>query len=344
MPGLSTHRLTIDPTFKPVKQTARYFSNVIQLQIKKEIEKILDAGFIKPCMHTVWLANIVPVRKKNGQIRVCVDFRDLNNACPKDDFPLSNLDMIIDTTANHEMFSFMNGFSDYNQIKMDSKDAEMTTFRTPFVNFYYTVLPFGLKNARTTYQRVMTVIFHDIIHDCVEDYVDDLVVKSTKKEDHLRHLRKVSERYRKYDLKMNQLKCAFGVSEGKFLGFSVDKEGIKVDHDKVKAILAMEPPRNLTQIREFIGKISYLRRFIPALASLIRPFHQLTKKGVDYCGNWILWISSIYDFYNIQFFRIRFYLFLIFSDCCLLYLFFPVLIYSKIGRLFAYIIMIFSRL
>ena len=131
---------------------------------------------------------------------------------------------------------------------MDPKDAEMITFRTPFGNFYYTVMPFGLKNAGATYQRAMTVIFHDMIHDFVEDYVDDLVVKSKKKEDHLKHLRKVFERCRKYELKMNPLKCAFGVAEGKFLGFSINKESIKVDQDKVKAILAMKPPENLKQI------------------------------------------------------------------------------------------------
>ena len=163
MPGLSTrlitHKLAIDLTFKLIKQVARNFSSIIQLQIKKEIEKLLDARFIKPCMHSVWLANVVPVRKKNGQIRVCVDFRDLNKACPKDDFPLPNLDMLIETTANHEMFSFMDGFSGYNQIKMDPQDAEMTAFRTPFSNFYHIVMPFGFKNAGATYQRAMTVIF-----------------------------------------------------------------------------------------------------------------------------------------------------------------------------------------
>ena len=105
MPGLSTslitHKLVIDPTIRPVKQAARKFSNEIQMQIKKEIEKLVEAGFIRSCQHPIWLANIVPVRKKNGHIRVCVDFRDLNKACPKDDFLLPNLDMLVDTIANH---------------------------------------------------------------------------------------------------------------------------------------------------------------------------------------------------------------------------------------------------
>ena len=114
------------------------------------------------------------------------------------------------------------------------------------------------------------------------DSEEVLVVKYRKREDHLSHLKKVFERCRNYKLKMNPLKCVFGVTKGKFFGFSVNKKGIRIDQDKVKAILALEPPRNLKQIREFIGKISYLRRFIPALASVIRPLHQLTMKGADY--------------------------------------------------------------
>ena len=155
---------------------------------------MLEVGFIKPCQHPIWLANGVLVRKKDGQIRVCVDFRDLNKACPKDDFPLPNLDMLLDTTANHEMFSFMDGFSGYNQITIDPKDAEMTAFRTSFGNFYYTMMPFGLKNVRATYQRATTIIFHDMIHNYVEDYVDDLVVKSKERKDHLDHLKRKMQR------------------------------------------------------------------------------------------------------------------------------------------------------
>ncbi|KAL5576142.1 hypothetical protein UlMin_017841 [Ulmus minor] len=136
--------------------------------------------------------------KKNGTIRCCVDYRDLNRACPKDEFPLPNIDTLIDATAGHEMFSFMDGFSGYNQIKMAPEDAEKTAFRTPFGNFHYVVMPFGLKNAGATYQRAMTAIFHDMIHDFVEDYVDDLVVKSRKAIDHVAHLQKVFDRCRKY--------------------------------------------------------------------------------------------------------------------------------------------------
>ncbi|EOY03309.1 H0502G05.11 protein [Theobroma cacao] len=188
--NLITHELHISPQSKPVKQHARVFHHEIEGQIKEEINKLLKVGFIKPIHYPTWLANVVPVKKKNGTIRVCVDFRDLNKACPKDDFPLPNIDTLVDATVGHEMFSFMDGFSGYNQIKMAREDAEKTAFRTPFGNFYYTVMPFGLKNAGATYQRAMTAIFHDMMHDFMEDYVDDIVVKSKKAFNHFEDLKK----------------------------------------------------------------------------------------------------------------------------------------------------------
>ena len=104
-----------------------------------------------PIKHPKWLSNVVPVKKKNGQIRYYVDFRNLNKACPKDEFLLPNIDLLVDSVVGSSMFSFMDGYSGYNQIRMATKDEEKTTFRTPIGNFYYTVMPFGLKNARATY-------------------------------------------------------------------------------------------------------------------------------------------------------------------------------------------------
>ena len=144
------------------------------------MQKLPSAGFIKPIQHPRWLSNIVPVKKKNGQIRCCVDFRSLNKAYLKDKFPLPNKDLLIDSAVGSAMFSFMDGFSGYNQIRMAPKDAEKTAFRTPMGNFYYTVMPFRLKNTGTTYQQAMTAIFHDMMYQELEDYVDDIVVKSKK--------------------------------------------------------------------------------------------------------------------------------------------------------------------
>src|SRR5215470_6194611 len=134
MPGLNTdivvHRLPIKPEFKPVKQKLRRMKPDILLKIKEEVRKLLDAGFIEVAKYPEWVANVVPVPKKDGRIRVCVDYRDLNKASPKDDFPLPHIDVLVDNAAGHSIFSFMDGFSGYNQIKMAPEDKEKTTFIT----------------------------------------------------------------------------------------------------------------------------------------------------------------------------------------------------------------------
>ena len=149
--GLVVHSLNVDPGVKPVIELARVFHTDIEAQITQEVRKLLAAEFIKPIQHPKWLSNIVPMRKKNDQIRCCVDFRNLNKACPKDELPLPNIDLLVDSAVGSSMFSFMDGYSGYNQIRMAAKDAEKTAFRTPIENFYYTVMPFGLKNAGATY-------------------------------------------------------------------------------------------------------------------------------------------------------------------------------------------------
>ncbi|KAL6189068.1 hypothetical protein ACLB2K_040458 [Fragaria x ananassa] len=181
-------------------------------------------------------------------MRVCVDFRNLNNACLKDDFPLPIIELMVDATTGHEALSFMDGSSGYNQIKMALEDEELTAFRTPKGIYYYKVMPFGLKNAGATYQCAMQKIFGDMLHKYVECDVDDLIVKSRKMSDHLQDLRKVFDRLREYQLKMNPLKCAFGVSSGKFVGFIVKHRGIEVDQSKIKVIQEMPEPTNLKGI------------------------------------------------------------------------------------------------
>ncbi|NAV32995.1 reverse transcriptase-like protein [Klebsiella pneumoniae] len=189
---------------------------------------------------------------------------------------------MVDIASSHSIFSFMDGSSGYNQIYMDPLDEKNITFKTPIRVFYYKVMPFCLKNAGATYQWAMTKIFDELIHNQVECYVDDLVIKSIQKEDHLFDLRIIFERLRQYELKMNPLKCAFGVSSGKFLGFVVRHHGIEIDPLKIKAILEMPPPKSLTQLRSFQGRLAYLRRFISNLSGRCQPFAILNKKDSKY--------------------------------------------------------------
>ena len=204
-----------------------------------EVNKLLAANFIREVHYLEWLANVVMVKKANGKWRMCVDFTDLNQACPKDSFPLPRIDQLVDSTAGHKLLTFMDAFSGYNQIQMAEEDQEKTAFVTSQGLYCYKVMPFGLKNARATYQRLVNQMFKKQIGKNVEVYVDDMLVKSKEKEDHLDDLEETFNTLKQYNMKLNPSKCAFGVSSGKFLGFIVSKRGIEANPEKVRAILEM---------------------------------------------------------------------------------------------------------
>ncbi|GMH21489.1 hypothetical protein Nepgr_023331 [Nepenthes gracilis] len=154
MPGISAevmvHKLGLDPDRKPVRQKRRNHSVEKIIAIREEVKKPLDAGFIREVQYPNWLSNIVLVKKSNEKWRMCVDFTDVNKACPKDSFPLPRIDLLVDSTAEHELLSFMDAYSGYNQIRMSPKDEEHTSFITDQCTYCYKVMPFGLKNAGAT--------------------------------------------------------------------------------------------------------------------------------------------------------------------------------------------------
>ena len=180
------------------------------------------------------------------------------------------------------MFSFMDGYSGYNQIYKAAKDAKKTAFKTPIGNFYYTVMPLSLKNTRATYQRTMTAILHDMMHKKMEDYVDDIVVKSKTRVGHFQVLEQVFERCRMYKLHTNSLKCIFGVSARKFLGFLVHHRGISIDPAKATAIATIKRPTIIRELKSFLRRVSYIRRFVPGLASVTSALSKLLKKGAEF--------------------------------------------------------------
>ena len=147
------------------------------------------------------MSNIIDVTKPTGEMWVCTDFHDINNAYPKDDFPLPNIDMIVDSITRHDMLSFMDGFFSYNQILINPNDHHKIAFTTPWGNFCWNVIPLGIKNAGATYQRAMVTMFHQHIHKMVEVYVDDILIKSKQGQDHLQALEEVFNILLKYKLR-----------------------------------------------------------------------------------------------------------------------------------------------
>ena len=163
MPGIPTeiiqHKLNVNPVSKPVQQRRRVFAFEQDQAVRDEVARLLSAGFIREVYYPDWLANIVLVKKANRKWRMCVDFTDLNRACPKDSFPLPRIDQLVDFTTGHKLLTFMDAFSGYNQIKMAEEDQEKTTFITSQWLYCYKVMPFGLKNAGATYQRLVNKMF-----------------------------------------------------------------------------------------------------------------------------------------------------------------------------------------
>ena len=240
----------------------------------------MKAEFIRPAKYVEWLANIVLVLKAiTKAVRCCVDYRNINGATPKDEYPIRMADLSIDIVAKHKVLSFMDGNAGYNQIKMAKEDIHKTTFRCPgHVGAYeYLVMPFGLKNAGATYQRAMNAIFHDLIGHNMEVYIDDIVVKSKTEEQHLMDLRQALTRMRIHRLKMNPNKCAFGVRSDNFLGFLVHQRGVEVDKNKARSIMVSPSPTNKVQLQRLLGKINFLRIFIANLAGNIQPQNPLLR-------------------------------------------------------------------
>ncbi|XP_074327047.1 uncharacterized protein LOC141664986 [Apium graveolens] len=194
-----------------------------------------------------WLANPILVKKRNGKWRTCVEFTDLNKACPKDSFPLPRIDQLVDATAGHALLSFMDEYSGYNQILMYEPDQEHTFFITDRGLYCYIGMPFGLINAGATYQRLVNKISKKQIGKTMEVYVDDMLVKSKRAEDHVADLTEMFHILRKYRMKLNPQKCVFGVESGKFLGFMVNNRGIEANPAKIKALLDMKSPTSVKQ-------------------------------------------------------------------------------------------------
>ena len=204
--------------------------------MREKVIKLKKAGAIKEVIYPEWLANTVVVKKKSGKWRVCVDFTDLNKACPKDPFPMLQIDRLVDSTVGHPQMSFLDAFQGYHQIPLAAEDQEKTTFVTPIGNFHYKVMPFGLKNAGSTYQRMITRMFELQMGKSIEVYIDNMVVKSKLVPNHVRDLGDVFGILRKYRLCLNASKCSFGVGSRKFLGYMVTHRGIEVIPDQIRAI------------------------------------------------------------------------------------------------------------
>ena len=268
----------MDATVRPVRQRRRKFNEERQLVVREETQKLLSAGHIREIQYPEWLANVVLVKKGNGKWGMCVDFMDLNKACPKDSYPLPNIDALVDNASGCKVLSFLDAFSGYNQIKMHPRDKSKTAFMTETSSYCYKVMPFGLKNAGATYQRLMDKVLAPMLGRNVYAYVDDMVVASKDRRQHVADLEELFVTISKYRLKLNPEKCAFGVEAEKFLGFMLP-ERIEANPDKCAAIIAMRSPASVKEVQQLTGRMAALSRFVSAGEEKGHPYFKCLKRN-----------------------------------------------------------------
>jgi ribonuclease HI len=242
-----------------------------------EVQKLLDARIIRGVQYPVWVANVVMVPKKNGNMSMCIDFTELNKACPKDPYPLPRINVIIDQAAGCDMLSLLDCFSGYHQVWMRRDDEAKTGFMTPFVIFCFIRMPEGLRNAGSTFNRMMKLILGNQLGRNASAYVDDIVIMSEKEKDHIADLTETFDNMRRNGLKLNPEKCIFGIPIGQLLGCMVYKRGIQANPQKIEALRIMQPPSIRKEVQRLTGRIASLNRFISKAAERSLPFLKVLR-------------------------------------------------------------------
>nr|GFB71508.1 reverse transcriptase domain-containing protein [Tanacetum cinerariifolium] len=291
------HKILLEEDFSPKVQSQRRVNPKIYDVIKKEVEKLIDAGLIYPISDIPWVSPIYCIPKKGGMTvitndenelvptrfvtgwRVCTDYMKLNEATRKDHFPLPFMDQILERLAGNEYYCFLDGFSGYFQIPIDLKDHEKTTFTCPYGTFAYKRMPFGLCNAPGTFQRCMMAIFYDMIEQTMEVFMDDFSVFRNSFSTCLTNLEKMLKRCKDTKLALNWEKSHFIVKEGIVLGHKISKKGIEVDKAKIKVISKLPHPTTVKGIRSFLEHAGFYRRFIKDFSKISRPMTHLLEKN-----------------------------------------------------------------
>ncbi|GJS23947.1 reverse transcriptase domain-containing protein [Tanacetum coccineum] len=282
---LIRHTLNVNNSVSPVVQKRRVLATEKSRVVTKEVEEWVKAGIVRPVKYPTWISNPVLVKKVDGTWRMCIDFKNLNVTCPKDYYPLPEIDLKIEAVMGHPFKCFLDAYKGYHQVQMSEEDKEKTAFYTDQGTYCYVKMPFGLKNAGATYQRLVDSAFQAQLGRNLEAYVDDMVIKSKTEQDMIMDIAETFDNLRKINMKLNPMKCSFGVAEGKFLGYIVTSKGIRANPKKTKAIADMQSPKTLKEMQSLSGKLAALNRFLSRSAKRSLPFFEtlknITKENKD---------------------------------------------------------------
>jgi len=274
---LAEHALNANPNIVPIRQKKRGMAQDRSKAACDQVNQMVEAGILREVKYQTWVANPVMVKKGDGSWRLCVDFKDINKACPKDNYPLPEIDWKVESLDGFRLKCFLDAYKGYHQISMKRIDEDKTAFHTDQGIFCFKKMPFGLKNAGATYQRLIDKTFKDQIGRNVEAYVDDIVIKSHSEEVMLLDIQETFDTLRNINMKLNPSKCSFGMEEGKFLGHIVTPRGIKANPKKIQAIVDMPSPKTKKQVQSLNGKLAALAGFSPSPPSGHSHFLELSR-------------------------------------------------------------------
>ncbi|KAL0544353.1 hypothetical protein IC582_019467 [Cucumis melo] len=286
LPGLPPHRevefaIELEPGTVPISRAPYRMAPAELKELKVQLQELLDKGFIRPSV-SPWGAPVLFVKKKDGSMRLCIDYRELNKVTVKNRYPLPRIDDLFDQLQGATVFSKIDLRSGYHQLRIKDEDVPKTAFRSRYGHYEFIVMSFGLTNAPAVFMDLMNRVFREFLDTFVIVFIDDILIYSKTEAEHEEHLRMVLQTLRDNKLYAKFSKCEFWLKQVSFLGHVVSKDGVSVDPAKIEAVTGWTRPSTVSEVRSFLGLAGYYRRFVENFSRIATPLTQLTRKGAPF--------------------------------------------------------------
>ncbi|KAL0546159.1 hypothetical protein IC582_016065 [Cucumis melo] len=286
LPGLPPHRevefaIELEPGTVPISRAPYRMAPAELKELKVQLQELLDKGFIRPSV-SPWGAPVLFVKKKDGSMRLCIDYRELNKVTVKNRYPLPRIDDLFDQLQGATVFSKIDLRSGYHQLRIKDEDVPKTAFRSRYGHYEFIVMSFGLTNAPAVFMDLMNRVFREFLDTFVIVFIDDILIYSKTEAEHEGHLRMVLQTLRDNKLYAKFSKCEFWLKQVSFLGHVVSKAGVSVDPAKIEAVTGWTRPSTVSEVRSFLGLAGYYRRFVENFSRIATPLTQLTRKGTPF--------------------------------------------------------------
>ncbi|KAL0540116.1 hypothetical protein IC582_024346 [Cucumis melo] len=286
LPGLPPHRevefaIELEPGTVPISRAPYRMAPAELKDLKVQLQELLDKGFIRPSV-SPWGAPVLFVKKKDGSMRLCIDYRELNKVTVKNRYPLPRIDDLFDQLQGATVFSKIDLRSGYHQLRIKDEDVPKTAFRSRYGHYEFIVMSFGLTNAPAVFMDLMNRVFREFLDTFVIVFIDDILIYSKTEAEHEEHLRMVLQTLRDNKLYAKFSKCEFWLKQVSFLGHVVSKDGVSVDPAKIEAVTGWTRPSTVSEVRSFLGLAGYYRRFVENFSRIATPLTQLTRKGAPF--------------------------------------------------------------